>query len=79
MNQRKDSYRAALQRGNDTPAPRSVKVTTLNSRYIRVTVEVDPALRQDVTQWITAPVSALALAGATVVRLLGGRPASPEE
>ncbi len=71
MSQRKDSYRAALQRGQDVAAPRSVKVTTLHSRYVRVTIEVDPDLRGDLARWVGQPVSALALAGATVLRTLG--------
>ncbi|MET8677127.1 hypothetical protein ABZW18_05880 [Streptomyces sp. NPDC004647] len=70
MSQRKDKYRAALQRGQDTAAPRSAKVTTLHSRYVRVTIELDPDLERDLTRWVGPPVSALVLAGATVLRTL---------
>jgi hypothetical protein len=70
MSQRKENYRAALQRGQDVSAPRSTKVTTLQSRYIRVTVEVDPDLRDDLTRWMVRPVSSVVLAGATVLRTL---------
>ncbi|MEU9118775.1 hypothetical protein AB0C96_02745 [Streptomyces sp. NPDC048506] len=70
MSQRKESYRAALQRGQDVPAPRSTKVTTLKSRYIQVTVEVDPDLGGDLMRWMGRPVSSVVLAGATVLRTL---------
>ncbi|MGW2630571.1 hypothetical protein ACWC2K_14740 [Streptomyces chattanoogensis] len=70
MSQRKENYRAALQRGQDDSASRSTKVTTLQSRYIRVTVEVDPDLRGDLTRWMGQPVSSVVLAGATVLRAL---------
>ncbi|MFH8573621.1 hypothetical protein [Streptomyces sp. NPDC017993] len=70
MSQRKDSYRAALQRGQDDSAPRSTKVTTLQSRYLRVTVEVDPDLRDDLARWVAWPVSSVMVAGTTVLRTL---------
>ncbi|MEJ8651667.1 hypothetical protein WKI65_27190 [Streptomyces sp. MS1.AVA.3] len=70
MNQRKESYRAALQRGQDVAAPRPTKVTTLQSRYLRVTVEVDPDLRGDLTRWATWPVSSVVVAGTAVLRTL---------
>ncbi|MGP3949941.1 hypothetical protein [Streptomyces sp. 7N604] len=70
MNQRKNRYRAALERGQDTAAPRAAKVTTLHSRYVRVTIEVDPDLQRHVTRWAGPPVSALVLAGTTVLRTL---------
>ncbi|MEU6081612.1 hypothetical protein [Streptomyces sp. NPDC047108] len=74
MNQRKDRYRAALQRGDETPqaAPRQTRVTTLNSRYVRVTIEVAPDLERDLTRWVSTPVSALVLAGSTLLRTLAG-------
>ncbi len=68
MSQRKESYRAALQRGQDVAAPRSTNVTTLQSRYLRVTVEVDPDLRGDLTRWVAWPVSSVVAAGTTVLR-----------
>ncbi|MER0484261.1 hypothetical protein ABR737_39035 [Streptomyces sp. Edi2] len=70
MSQRKESYRAALQRGRDVVAPRPTKVTTLQSRYLRVTVEVDPDLRGDLTRWMGRPVSSVVFAGATVLHTL---------
>jgi hypothetical protein len=73
MNQRKDSYRAALQRGQDSAAPRSVKVAALHSRYVRVTVEVDPALRRDLARWIGPPASTLVSSGANVLRAVAAR------
>ncbi|MGW1494309.1 hypothetical protein [Streptomyces sp. NBC_00191] len=69
MKERKDRYRAALQRGGDIAA-RSSKIITLNSRYIRMTIEVDPDLQRDLTRWASLPVSALVLAGTTVLRTL---------
>ncbi|MEX2971753.1 hypothetical protein [Streptomyces sp. C184] len=69
MSQRKNSYRAALQRGQDVSAPQPT-VTTLHSRYIRVTVEVDPDLRGDLTRCVGRPVSSVLLAGTTVLRTL---------
>ncbi|MFD8542679.1 hypothetical protein [Streptomyces sp. NPDC059649] len=70
MSQRKESYRAALRRGQDDSSPRSANVTTLQSRYIRVTVEVDPELRGDLTRWLGRPVSSVVFAGTTVLRTL---------
>ncbi|MFG2827613.1 hypothetical protein ACGFWI_09140 [Streptomyces sp. NPDC048434] len=70
MSQRKESYRAALQRGQDVAAPRATKVTTLQTRYLRVTVEVDPDLRGDLTRWVAWPVSSAVVVGTTVLRTL---------
>ncbi|MEU5543305.1 hypothetical protein AB0G85_13070 [Streptomyces sioyaensis] len=79
MSQRKDSYRAALQRGQDVSAPQPT-VTTLHSRYLRVTVEVDPDLRGDLTRCVGRPVSSVLFAGTTVLRtlaVLAGRVSRP--
>jgi hypothetical protein len=75
MNQRKDSYRAALQRGHEPSAapPRSARATTLHSRYVRVTIEVDPALQRDLTRWVGPPVSTVLLAGSNAVRAVAAR------
>ncbi|BDM70086.1 hypothetical protein HEK616_35730 [Streptomyces nigrescens] len=70
MSQRRESYRAALRRGQDVSSPRSANLATLRSRYIRVTVEVDPSLRGDLTRWLGRPVSSAVLAGTTVLRTL---------
>ncbi|TQK50126.1 hypothetical protein FBY35_0437 [Streptomyces sp. SLBN-118] len=75
MKERKDRYRAALQRGGDVAA-RSSKVFTVNSRYLRMTIEVDPDLQRDLTRWASLPVSALVLAGTTVLRTLAGTPSA---
>ncbi|MCX4594567.1 hypothetical protein OG819_33930 [Streptomyces sp. NBC_01549] len=74
MNQRKDTYRAALQRGPEAAAPRAVKVTQLHTRYIRVTIELDPALPRELTRWVGPPVSAILRAGAAVLRPLRSTP-----
>ncbi|WP_369251867.1 hypothetical protein [Streptomyces sp. R41] len=68
MNQRKDTYRAALQRVPDVAAPRHTKITQLHTRYVRVTIEFDPAFPRDLTRWVGPPVSALLRAGAAVLR-----------
>jgi len=71
MSQRKENYRAALGREQgDVCGPRSTKVTTLQSRYLRVTVEVDPDLQGDLTRWVGRPVSSVVLVGTTVLRTL---------
>ncbi|MFE0190082.1 hypothetical protein [Streptomyces sp. NPDC058989] len=70
MSQRKDNYRAALQRGQDVSAPRPAKVTTLQNRYIRVTFEVDPDFQGDLVRWVGRPVSSVVLAGTGVLRTL---------
>ncbi|UZJ33170.1 hypothetical protein [Streptomyces endophytica] len=80
MSQRKESYRVALQRGQDVAAPRPTKVTTLQSRYLRVTVEVDPDLRGDLTRWVVWPVSSAVGVGTAVLRTLAatvGRASRP--
>ncbi|MEU8587274.1 hypothetical protein AB0C59_09770 [Streptomyces sp. NPDC048664] len=69
MNQRKDTYRAALKREPDA-APRTARVTQLRTRYVRVTIEFDAGLTRDLVRWAEAPVSALARAGAAVLRPL---------
>lgn len=72
MSQRRENYRAALRREqDDVSGPRSTKVTTLRSRYVRVTVEVNPDdLQGDLTRWVGRPVSSVVLAGTTVLRTL---------
>lgn len=71
MSQRRENYRAALRREqDDVSGPRSTKVTTLQSRYIRVTVEVDPDLQGDLTRWVVRPVSSVAFVGTAVLRTL---------
>jgi len=69
MKERKDKYRAALQRGGDIAAPSS-KIITMNCRYVRMIIEVDPDLQRDLTRWASLPVSALVLASTTVLRTL---------
>ncbi|MEU6421158.1 hypothetical protein ACWDSD_28795 [Streptomyces spiralis] len=80
MNQRKNTYRAALQRRPDTtasapagasaPAPAPTTLTPLATRYVKVVVELDPALPRDLAQWIGQPLNALVRAGAAVLRPL---------
>ncbi|WP_158795106.1 hypothetical protein [Streptomyces sp. NRRL S-337] len=70
MSQRKESYRAALRRGQDVSSPRSANVTTLQNRYLRVTVEVDPHLRGDLMRWLGRPVTSVVLAGTTLLRTM---------
>ncbi|MGW7573865.1 hypothetical protein [Streptomyces sp. NPDC054765] len=71
MSQRRENYRAALRREqDDVSGPRSTKVTTLQNRYIRVTVEMDPDLQGDLMRWVGRPVSSVALVGATVLHSL---------
>ncbi|MEU8824756.1 hypothetical protein [Streptomyces sp. NPDC048636] len=70
MNQRKDRYRAALEREGDIAEPQSAEVTTLRARYFRVTIEVAPDPGRDLTRWVSLPLSALALVGATLLRAL---------
>ncbi|MET7986898.1 MULTISPECIES: hypothetical protein [unclassified Streptomyces] len=70
MNQRKDTYRAALQRVPDVEPPRHTEVARLDMRYVRVTIELDPALRREVTRWAGPPVSALLRVGAAALRPL---------
>jgi hypothetical protein len=74
VNQRKDTYRAALQREPAPAAPRPVRVTEVHTRYVRVTIELDAALPRDLTRWLGAPVSVLVRAGATVLRPLRSTP-----
>lgn len=73
MNQRRDTYRAALQREPEAAAARHAPVTRLDMRYVRVTIELDPAVPREVTRWVGPPVSALLRVGAAVLRPLSGR------
>lgn len=71
MSQRRENYRAALRREqDDVSGPRPTKITSLQSRYIRVTVEVDPDLQSDLTRWVGRPVSSVVFAGTSVLRTL---------
>jgi hypothetical protein len=72
MNQRKDTYRAALQRRPDTTAPAasSTKVTRLDTRYVKVVIELDLGFARDLTDWAGPPLSALVRAGEAVLRPL---------
>ncbi|MFF3514521.1 hypothetical protein [Streptomyces sp. NPDC002573] len=70
MNQRKDTYRAALQREPDAAVPRPVKVAQLYTRYVRVTIELDTDLPRDLMRWVGSPVCALGRAGAAALRPL---------
>ncbi|MEU6271955.1 hypothetical protein ABZ871_05960 [Streptomyces populi] len=74
MNQRKDTYRAALRREPDTTAPRQARVARLHTRYVRVTIELDPALPDELTRWVGPPVSALLRVGAAALRPLRDTP-----
>ncbi|MEU3826980.1 hypothetical protein [Streptomyces sp. SID161] len=71
MNQRKDVYRAALQRRTDTATPSTTRVTPLDTRYLRVVIEVDPGLPREITRWVGRPVAVLLRAGAAVMRPAG--------
>jgi hypothetical protein len=82
VNQRKDTYRAALRRRPDTaasapatpgaPAPDSAPttLTPLATRYVKVVIELDPALPHDIVRWAGQPLDALVRAGAAVLRPL---------
>ena len=70
MNQRKDNYRAALQRGQAEPGPRTPTVTTLTSRYVRITSELDPVVQRNLGRWVAPPVALLANTGAAAMRVL---------
>ncbi|MFD5521811.1 hypothetical protein [Streptomyces sp. NPDC127066] len=72
MNQRKDTYRAALRREPETDPPRHAKVARLHTRYVRVTIELDPTLPDELTRWVRPPVSALLRVGAAALRPLTG-------
>ncbi|WP_330342067.1 hypothetical protein [Streptomyces sp. NBC_00557] len=73
MNQRKDTYRAALQRRPDATAPgasSTTKITRLDTRYVKVLIELDLGFARDLTDWAGPPLSALLRAGEAVLRPL---------
>lgn len=70
MNQRRDTYRAALRRDQAAPKPHALKTTTLSSRYVRITIEVDPAVRRTVERWARPPIDLLAYTGSAALRVL---------
>ena len=70
MNQRKDTYRAALQREPGVASPRPLKVTEFHTRYVRLTIEVDPVVPREFNRWVGPPVSALLRVGTAVLRPL---------
>jgi hypothetical protein len=72
MNQRKDAYRAAMRPRQDTAAPASPprRVTALDTRYVKVTVELDPAFARDLTTLAGQPLSALVRVSEAVLRPL---------
>ncbi|MFG3659508.1 hypothetical protein [Streptomyces sp. NPDC047706] len=70
MNQRKDNYRAALRRGQAEPQPHTPKAATLNSRYVRITIELEPDLQRHLDQWTAPAVALLTNAGTAALRVL---------
>lgn len=70
MNQRKDSYRAALGRERGGQGSRGPKVTTVSSRYVRVTIEVDPDVHRRVARWVRPPFDLAVGTGAAALRAL---------
>ncbi|MER6473556.1 hypothetical protein [Streptomyces collinus] len=87
MNQRKDTYRAALRRRPETTDPAAstspaapaavpstpsapTRVTPLDTRYVKVTVELDAAPVRDLGRWAGEQLSALVRAGEAVLRPL---------
>jgi hypothetical protein len=70
MNQRKDNYRAALGRSQADPGPHTSNVTKLSSRYVRITIEVDPDVHRNVERWVGPPIALLANTGAAALRFL---------
>ncbi|MFF7467989.1 hypothetical protein [Streptomyces sp. NPDC008092] len=74
MNQRKDTYRAALQRVPDAVVPGPARVTRLHTRYVRVTIELDTGLPRDLVQWARSPVSRVMRAGAAALRPASSAP-----
>jgi hypothetical protein len=72
MNQRKDNYRAALRRGQADQGPHTPKATTLSSRFVRITIEIDPDVQRNLDRWVVPPVALLTNTGAAVLRVLTG-------
>jgi hypothetical protein len=72
VNQRKNTYRAALQRRPDTTASAAAPttLTPLTTRYVKVVIELDPALSRGLGRWVGQPLDALMRAGAAVLRPL---------
>lgn len=96
MNQRKDTYRAALRRRPEATAPAAstspatpaapaaarstrstrstpsgpTRVTPLDTRFVKVTVELDAAPARDLGRWAGRQLSALVRAGEAVLRPL---------
>jgi hypothetical protein len=70
MNQRKDNYRAALQRDQTDPGPHTPKVTTLSSRYVRITIELEPDVQRTLDRWAVPAVVLLTDTGAAALRVL---------
>jgi hypothetical protein len=70
MNRRKDTYRAALGRDQAGAGSRTPRATTLSSRYVRITIEVDPVVHRSVERWVRPPVALLTHTGAAALRLL---------
>ncbi|WP_333773106.1 hypothetical protein [Streptomyces sp. IBSBF 3136] len=82
MNQRKDTYRAALRRRPETTPPTAptapaapppsafalTQVTPLDTRYVKVTIELDTAPARDLSRWAGQQLSALVRAGEAVLR-----------
>lgn len=75
MNQRKDAYRAAMRRRQDGTTPATdtattTTVTTLNTRYVKVIIELDRTVVRALDDCFGQPLSALKRAGAASLRLL---------
>ncbi|MFJ3334349.1 hypothetical protein [Streptomyces sp. NPDC086766] len=81
MNQRKDAYRAALRGRPDGPAPAAhtattadttptTTVTALETRYVKVIIELDHTVARALNDCLAQPLSALRRTGAATLRLL---------
>ncbi|MFJ8201082.1 hypothetical protein [Streptomyces sp. NPDC096152] len=75
MNQRKDAYRAALRRRPDGTTPATdttttTAVTALETRYVKVIIELDHTVARALNDCFGQPLSALKRAGAASLRLL---------
>ncbi|MGW2825670.1 hypothetical protein ACWC24_32370 [Streptomyces sp. NPDC001443] len=70
MTQRKNNYRAALHRDPAEPGPSPTRATTLSTRFVRITIELEPDAARSLDRWTAPAISLLSHTRTTALHLL---------
>ncbi|MFD7879307.1 hypothetical protein ACFV5G_35335 [Streptomyces sp. NPDC059766] len=70
MTQRKNTYRAALHRDPAEPGSSPARSTTLSTRFVRITIELEPDAARSLDRWTAPAISLLSHTRTTALELL---------